>query len=160
MEHASRWVIVGVLSYIGVVLTSINDKVGRLDLQNTEFAVLDEVKTQSFTGAELADTSQAFTPASMNFPYTLVALCFAALTIIFATWHLSRLYHNQQWTKKILRKSYAYRREPIVDLHAREILHEDQDAIFEKPLPDGRITDGWLPPRAQKLYESWGRGNS
>ncbi len=160
MEHASRLVIVGILGYIGVVLTSINDKMGQLDLQNTEVAVLNEVKTQSYTGAELTDTSLAFSPAKLDFPYTLAALTIAALTSVFVTWHLSRLYHNQQWSRKILRKSYAYRREPIVEFRPREILHDDQDAVFEKPLPDGRITDSWLPPRAQRLYESWGRGNS
>ena len=160
MDHASRWVIIGILGYIGVVLTSINDKMGQLDLQNTEFAVLNEVKTQSFTGAELVETSLAFTPVTLDFPYALAALAIAAITSVFVTWHLSRLYHNQQWSKKILHKSYAYRREPVVDFRPREALHQDQDAIFERPLPDGRITDSWLPPGAQKLYESWGRGKS
>jgi hypothetical protein len=160
MEHASRWVTIGILGYIGVVLTSINDKMTQLDLQNTEVAVLNEVNTQSFTGAELTDTSLAFTPATLDFPYALAVLVIAALTSIFVTWHLSRLYHNQQWSKKILSRSYDYRREPIVDFRPREILHYDQEAIHEKPLPDGRITDSWLPPKAQKLYDSWGRGNS
>lgn len=160
MEHALRWGAVGVLVYIGIVLTSINSKMNKLDFKNTEVAVLNEVKTQSYTGSELADVPQTVVPASTDFPYMMAALAIAALTITFVTWHLSRLYHNQQWSKRILRKSYVYGREPIVDIHSREILHEDQDAIFEKPLPDGRITDGWLPPRAQKLYEGWGRGNN
>ena len=93
MKYALRWVIVGILGYIGVVLTSINNKMSRLDLQNTEVAVLNEVKTQSFTGAELMDTSQLFTSASMDFPYMLAALALTALVTIFVTWHLSRLYH-------------------------------------------------------------------
>jgi hypothetical protein len=46
-----------------------------------------------------------------------------------------------------------------VDFRPSEILHYDQEAIHEKPLPDGRITDSWLPPKAQKLYDSWGGGN-
>lgn len=160
MEHASRWLIIGILGYIGVVLTSIDGKMSQLDLQNTEVAVLNEVNTQSFTGAEITDASLALTPAKLDFPYALAALAIAALTSIFVTWHVSRLYHNQQWSKKILSRSYDFRREPIVDFRPREILHTDQEAIYEKPLPDGRISDSWLPPKAQKLYDSWGRGNS
>lgn len=160
MENASRWVIIGILGYIGVVLTSINDKMGQLDLQNTELAVLNEVKTQSFTGADLTETSLAFTPATLEVPYALAAVVIAALASIFVTWHLSRLYHDQRWSKNILHKSYSCHREPIVNFRPREILHEDQDAIYEKPMSDGRITDSWLPSRAQKLYEGWGRGNS
>ncbi|MBX2805089.1 MAG: hypothetical protein KTR19_03860 [Hyphomicrobiales bacterium] len=160
MENASRWVAIGILVYIGVVLTSINSKMGYLDLQSTEVAVLNEVKTQSFSGNELSETKRAFSPAGLDYNYTIAVLIITAITSVVLTWHLSRLYHNQKWSKKILSKSFSHRREPVVNFRQREPLHEDQDAIFEKPLPDGRITDSWLPPKAQKLYESWGRGES
>lgn len=160
MEHVWRWIVIGILGYIGVVLTSIDDKMAQLDLQNTEVAVLNEVNTQSFTGAEITETSLVFTPATLDFPYALAALAIAALTSIFVTWHISRVYYNQRWSKQILSRSYDFGREPIVDLRPRDILHTDQEAIHEKPLPDGRITDSWLPPKAQRLYDSWGRGNS
>ena len=160
MEHALRWGIIGILVCICIALISINNKINQLDMRNTEIAILDEVKNQSFTGVISAEKAEDFTSTSMDFPYMSAIMCFAILTVTFVTWHLSRLYHEIQWSKKILRKSYGYRREPIVDFRPKQVLHEDQDAIFEQPHPDGHITDSWLPPREQKLYESWGRRNS
>ncbi len=76
------------------------------------------------------------------------------------TWHLSRLYHDQKWSKQIMHKSYNHHREPIVELSPRERLHPDQEGVTDAPHVDGRIKDSWLPPQAQRLYSGWGGKDS
>jgi hypothetical protein len=154
MEKVSRWLLIGILSYIGVVLTSINNKMDQNDLYNTQYTVLNEVSPQSYRGENLNEPA-AVASSSIGISPVYAALMIAGFIGVFLTWHISRVYHDQLWSKQILGKSYSQYREPLVEPRKAEPLHYDQEAVFDAPLLDGQIKDSWLPPKAQKIYAGW-----
>lgn len=154
MERLATWVLAGLLAYICLVLTSINNKIDVFNATTTEVAVLNEVKNQSYrsTGeSEIVPRQSSFKSFDvMDAGYALMVLM-----AVFASWHFSRIYHTHLWTKKILRKNYAQNSGPAVDPAPRELIHMDQDCIAEPPSIDGRIKDSWLPPHARSMRAGW-----
>jgi hypothetical protein len=136
------------------MLTSIDSKIEALNMQNTQFAMLNEIKHQNYSSNEV---QQIAYHESVPLPASpaQAGLMIAAILSIFVSWHLSRLYYVNQWTKKVLQKSFAHFNEPHVIPEPRPKLHPDQDCVDDSPLPDGSIKASWLPPHAQKLYAEW-----
>jgi hypothetical protein len=155
VEKLTIIVFAGLLAYICFVLTSINAKLDELNASGAQVAVLNEVKPQSYSADEPRDVGYQYSaPAGaeqMNAGYVI-----AAFIAIFVSWHVSRLYHTHQWTKRILRKTFASYSEPHVMPARREPLHLDQDCVGDPPLPDGRLKESWLPGNARALYAGWG----
>lgn len=156
MDKLIILVFAGLLGYICLVLTSINDKLELMNVSNAQVAVLNEVKSSSYPQDEI---QQIAFHQSMSQPINpvQVGLIIAALISIFVSWHLSRIYHSHEWTKKILSKTFSPLNEPYIAPAKREFIHLDQDCVGDGPLPDGRIKDSWLPPHAKQLYAAWGR---
>ncbi len=154
VEKLAIWALTGLLAYICVILTSIDNKIDTLNMHNAQYATLNEVKPQSYTGD---DVHQILYNEAM--PYyaspAQAGLLIAGILSIFISWHISRIYYTHQWTKRILRKSFAHFSEPHVMMQPREALHKDQDCVGDAPLPDGRIKASWLPPHARQLYSDW-----
>ena len=154
MEKLATWALAGLLAYICVILTSIDSKIDALNMQNTQVAMLNEVRPQSFTGDQVQqivyEEAVPFQASSMQTGFLI-----AAILSIFISWHASRLYHSNRWTKQILQKSFAHFREPQIAPQPNEPLHPDQECIDDAPLSDGRIKNSWLPPHAQELYAAW-----
>lgn len=154
MDRLVTWALAGLLAYICVVLTSIDKKIDTVNMQNSQFAMLNEVGHQNYSSSEpqqIAYQEAIQLPASPAEAGFLVAVVLS----IFVSWHLSRVYHANQWTKKVLRKSFAYFNEPRVIPKPGAELHPDQDCVGDSPSPDGRIKSSWLPPHAQKMYAGW-----
>ncbi len=154
MEKLAAVVFAGMLGYICLMLTSINNKIDAMYGSGTQYAVLNEVKPQSFSGNEIQDIAlkndMALPLSASDAGYLL-----AAAISIFIAWHVSRLYHSHQWTKTILRKSYVHYTQPYRTPAMPEAIHLDQDCVTDEPLPDGRIKRSWLPPHAVALYSGW-----
>lgn len=154
MDKLATWALTGLLAYICVILTSIDQKIDAINMQNSQFAMLNEVKHQNYSST---DVQQIAYHEAIPLPATPAQAGFlvAAILCAFVSWHLSKLYHNNQWTNRILRKSFAHFNEPHVVPKSRVELHLDQDCVGDSPSPDGRIKSSWLPPHAQKLYAGW-----
>ncbi len=154
MEKLATWAFAGLLAYICVILTSIDSKIDALNMQNTQVAMLNEVKPQSFTGDQLQqviyEDAVPFHASSIQTGFVI-----AAILSVFISWHLSRIYHFNQWTKRVLQKSFAHFHQPQVKPKPSQALHPDQECIDDAPLSDGRIKSSWLPPHAQELYAAW-----
>lgn len=155
MERLATWVLAGLLAYICMVLTSIDNKIDALNMQNTQYTMLNEVKPQSYSAEEVQQVVYQEAIPSHATPMQ-AGFLIAAILSIFVSWHVSRIYHTHQWTKRILQKSFAHFREPHFIPEPGEPLHVDQDCVVDAPRPDGRIKDSWLPPHARKLYAAWG----
>lgn len=150
MEKLATWALIGLLAYISAMVTSINSKLEVLNSPGTQYAVLNETKTQSYSGGELQqvvlkdNTQSSMTPLN-------AALMLTAMISLFASWHFSRIYHKHQWTKSILRKTFSQYGAAYRQTATYEPIHMDQDCIGDPALPDGRIKDSWLPPSLKRL---------
>ncbi|NJM35245.1 MAG: hypothetical protein HC850_11630 [Rhodomicrobium sp.] len=155
MEKLAVWVFAGLLGYICLMLTSINSKIDAIYDSGTQYAVLNEVKQQSFNGGEVQQVAfrdQVFPQASsINTAFMLVGVI-----SIFVSWHLSRLYYNHQWSRRILKKNFAQYDSPYIMPSKRETIHIDQDCAGDPPPEDGRIKVSWLPMHVRGFYA--GRG--
>ena len=154
MQKLAAVVFAGLLGYICLMLTSINNKIDAIYASGTQYAVLNEVKNQSFTSGEIQEVAVK----NQAVPQVTTAdagFLLAAMISIFIAWHLSRIYHSHQWTKTILRKSFAVYKEPYQVPAAPNAIHLDQDCVADLPLPDGRIKESWLPPYARASYMGW-----
>jgi hypothetical protein len=155
VDKLAVWILAGLLGYICLMLTSINSKIDAISDSGTQYAVLNEVKPQSFNGEEVqqvASRDQILPQASS----VNTAFMLAGVIAIFISWHLSRIYHNHQWSKRILRKSFAHYDGPYILPAKREAIHPDQDCAGDPPAEDGRIKVSWLPMHVRGFYA--GRG--
>ena len=154
MDKLATWALVGLLGYICLLLTSISEKLDALDLPETEVAVLNEVKPQSFNLGEIPVSD--FQKSSVS-PTPPVSMFFLVSTAIFAfvSWHLSRAFYSRQWANKALRTKIAPYHHPHVAAIQPEPLHPDQDCVNDPPDPDGGIKPGWLPDHARRNYVDW-----
>ena len=154
MEKLATWALAGLLAYICVVLTSIDNKIDDLGARNTQYSVLSNIKPQSFSDEDVQQIvyHEALPLRGISLQ---TGFMIAAILSIFVSWHVSRIYHSHQWTKRILRKSFNGFSEPYVAGKSREALHVDQDCIVDPPRPDGRIKDSWLPPRVRQIHAQW-----
>lgn len=143
MEKFAVWVVAGLLAYICLVLTSISGKLDEIGVSNGDVTAVNEVKSQNSDLKEPRISLYREAQASGGIP-TQTIIIVASLIGVFISWHLSRIYHNHQWTKRLLRKTYAHydRSYPIPEPAE---LHPDQDCVGDPPPPDGRIKDSWLP---------------
>ncbi len=159
MDKLVAWVLAGLLAYVCLVLTSINGNLEALNASGTQVSVLSEVKQDSYRGEEPEQIAYQRSEAVRASPVQ-AGFIIATFIAIFLSWHFSRLYHTHQWTKKILRKSFAPYREPYITAVPREPVHLDQDCVSDAPLPDGRVKESWLPGHAKALYATWGGRNN
>lgn len=81
------------------------------------------------------------------------AFVIVSLIALFISWHLSRIYHTHQWTKRLLRKTYSQYNRAYPVAKAAEPLHPDQDCVGDPPPPDGRIKDSWLPAHVHEYRD-------
>jgi hypothetical protein len=153
-------VFLSLLGYICVVLTSINNKIDAIYTSGTQLAVLNEVKPQAYTANKIQDIAFKNHDPVQLAPQLVplnAGLMIAAAIAIFISWHLSRIYHSHQWTKRILKKTFNHYSEPYLKPVPAEPLHTDQDCVSDAPLDDGAIKESWLPPHAKALYAVWRR---
>jgi hypothetical protein len=153
-------VFLSLLGYICVMLTSINSKIDAIYTTGVQYAVLNEVKPQSYAGERVQDVTFKSPGPAQIAPQLVPAnagLMIAAMISIFISWHISRLYHSHQWTKTILRKTFTQYCEPYLIPTPPEPLHADQDCVGDPPREDGSIKESWLPPHAKELYAVWRR---
>ena len=153
-------VLIGLLGYICLMLTSINNKIDAIYASGTQYAVLNEVKPQSFTGDAVQNVAFKDQSPVQLAPQTLpvnAGLMVVAMIAIFVSWHVSRAYHAHQWTKTILKKTYTHYRQPYQPPEPAAALHLDQDCVGDAPQPDGRIKESWLPAHAKEVYSAWHR---
>jgi hypothetical protein len=150
MERAAIWIFAGLLTYMCFVLTLINYKIDRNNPDNIQVAALSDVTRTSAAGGSM-EHAVMLRQSQPTLSPVHAGLGLLALASIFASWHLSRIYHTHEWTKMVMRKNFAPYAEPYVKPHAPEALHADQDCIGDPPAPDGRIKDSWLPRDLTRL---------
>jgi len=152
MEKISTWAFVGLLTYMCVILTSINENLEALNASGVDVAVLNEVHNQAFNAGDAP--APLLQPAESGVASSLQpAIIVAAAIFVFVSWNISRIYHNHQWMKRSLRRRYASFNEPaILGKDRRTAIHLDQDCVRDKPLPDGRIKTSWLPERIREMH--------
>jgi hypothetical protein len=144
VDKVAVWVVAGLLAYICFVLTSISGKLDGLGMSGVEVATLNEVKPHSADAKEPHISFYREAESSLSNPAQGV-LFVASVIAIFVSWHISRIYHNHQWTKRLLRKTYAQYNRPYPLRQDADLLHPDQDCVGDPPPPDGSIKDSWLP---------------
>jgi hypothetical protein len=150
VDKLAVWVLISLLAYICFVLTSINSKLVTSELSGAQYAVLNEVKPNSLSDVEAREVVMAVQPQSAV-TSSNAAIALIAVVSIFVSWHFSRLYHNHEWTKSVLRKRYAAFTEPYTVPVPHEPLHLDQDCVGDPPPPDGGIKNSWLPTHLRRL---------
>jgi hypothetical protein len=154
VDKLATWALVGLLGYICLLLTSISQKLDAFNLPDTEVAILNEVKPQSFrldeihSGEFQKSASAATTPVSAFFLLSVTIFAFVS-------WHMSRIFHTRQWTNKALRTNIAPYHHPHVAARPREPIHPDQDCVSDPPMQDGGIKPSWLPDHARQNYVDW-----
>lgn len=154
MDRVATWVLVGLLAYVSLILTSINEKLDGYAISGAEVAVLNEVKPQSYSAGDIEPASFGAAPRPED-PFLSAGFVVVAAIFIFITWHIARLYYNHQWTRRVMRGSFATCNEPHVRSAPREPIHQDQDCIADPPSSEGHIKLSWLPAHAQRGYRHW-----
>lgn len=150
MEKLAIWAFAGLLAYICVMLTSINGKIDAIYASGMQVAVLNEVNTQSYSSGDIQPAVFRESAASGLSPVNAALILMAMISMV-VSWHISRIYHTHQWTKIILKKTFAQYRPAHPVPVKYEPIHPDQDCVGQAAVPDGRIKDAWLPPSFQRL---------
>lgn len=154
MDKLATWALVGLLGYACLLLTSISQKLDAFNLPDTEVAVLNEVKPQSFRIGEIQAGDFQKSASAATAPVS--AFFFISVTIFaFVSWHMSRIFHMRQWTNRALRTRIAPYHHPHVATRRPEQIHPDQDCVSDPPAPDGGIKPSWLPDHARQNYVDW-----
>lgn len=143
MEKFAVWVVAGLLAYICLILTSISGKLDDLGVAGVEIGAANEVKPRSLDLKEPRISLYREAQASAGTP-TQTIIIVMSLIGVFVSWHISRIYHTHQWTKRLLRKTYAHY-DRIHPVQEPAELHPDQECVGDPPPADGRIKDSWLP---------------
>ena len=155
MQKFAVFVIAGLLTYICFMLHSISGKLDELGISGVEVASISEVKQLSADTKEPRISFYKESDSSGRPGNGFVVI--ASIIAVFVSWHFSRIYHNHQWTKRLLRKTYAqYNRAYPTEPRAGP-LHPDQDCVGDPPPSDGAIKDSWLPAHVHE-YRTRMRG--
>ena len=150
MERAAIWIFAGLLAYICLVLTSISGKLDGINASNIQYAYLVDTMRQKSAADDIQE--MAMTHETQPFvTSTQAGLALIAMISVFASWHLSRLYHTHEWTKAVLRKNFTLYTDQYRVAETRDVLHADQDCVGDPPSPDGRIKNSWLPCHLTRL---------
>lgn len=152
MEKVTAWLLIGLLAYISFTLTAIDRKIDTLNLAETQYTVMEEVKNTSFTTAALPDVRQSVQPPAQLTPAS-AGLYLGMFIGFFVIWHISKIYHLHQWTNSTLSKKLSHYKPSYFVPAPREVLHPDQDCAGDPPSPDGRIKGSWLPHNLKRLDE-------
>lgn len=155
MEKFTSWLLIGLLAYISFTLTAIDRKIDTLNLAETQYTVMDEVKT-SFSTAALPDERQSIQPP-VQFTPGSIGVYIAFSIGFFVIWHISKLYHLHQWTKATLSKKLSLYKQTYAAPAPREALHPDQECSSDAPSMNGRIKDSWLPQNFKRLDQAAAR---
>lgn len=154
MEKVTSWLLIGLLAYISFTLTAIDRKIDTLELAETQFTVMDEVKNTSFTTAALPDVRQNLqSPVQMTPAGTGIYL--GMLAGFFVIWHISKIYHLHQWTNSTLRKKLSHYKQTYVVPAQQEALHPDQECAGLESAINERIKDSWLPENFKRLDQQY-----